>query len=332
MKEFFIKYKWFIICLFFLITAGLCLAYQKQRQEEAYSIICIPKVYEPNNDFWNILLEGAQMAAEEYGVSLEIIAAPTEDDYETQNAIILEAIEKKPDAILLAAADYEKTQEAARLIKENGIRLVIIDSGVSGNLADTQISTDNIQAGIKLGAVAKTLIKGEGKIGIISFVQGTLTAIDRENGFRIALNDAEDRIVEVFYCNSDYDKAYEGTVQMLNNHPDITVIAGLNQYSAVGAARAIRDLGLTGRVKLVGIDSSIEQIQYLESGIYECIVIQKPFSIGYLGVEKAVQLLENQYVAVKYDSGSVLITRDNMYMGMNQKLLFPFLEGMSTSP
>lgn len=320
-----------LILLLFLLAGRLYWQYTEPGEPEQYSMICIPKTYDPTNDFWSVLVQGAEMAAEEYGVSLEIMSTEREDDWEGQNALIDEAIEKKPDAILLAAADYEATEPAARRIRESGIRLVIIDSGVRGEPEDTQVSTDNVQAGIRLGAMVKALLKEEGKIGVVSFVPGALSAIDREKGLRVGISDAESRIAEVFYCDSDYDRAYEGTRAMLKQHPDITVLAALNQYAAVGAAMAVSDLGLTGKVSLVGIDSSMKQIQYLEQGALDAIVIQKPFSIGYLGVEKAVMLLEGEPVEAEYDSGSMLITKDNMYIGMNQRLLFPFMEGLTTS-
>ena len=37
---------------------------------------------------------------------------------------------------------------------------------------------------------------------------------------------------------------------------------------------------------MAGIDSSVEQIQLLEEGVYEALAIQKPFNMGYLGVEE----------------------------------------------
>lgn len=289
-------------------------------------MICIPKVIDDTSDFWRVLIEGVQMAAKEYDVSLEFMAPQKEEEYQVQNSLIEEAIAKKPDAILLAAADYEKTYDSARLIKEAGIKLVIIDSGMKQEIADITVATDNVQAGIRVGAVAKKLLPKDGKIGVISFVKNSKTAMDREEGLKIALSDDSNQIADIYYCDSNYDKAYEGTMEMLTQYPDISVMVGLNQYSAVGAARAIKDLNLSAKVKLVGIDSSMEQVQYLEEGIFEAIVVQKPFNIGYLGVEKALKLLKDEYVPKQLDSGCALITKDNMYIGMNQKLLFPFKE------
>ena len=75
---------------------------------------------------------------------------------------------------------------------------------------------------------------------------------------------------------------------------------------------------------MVGFDSSIEEIQYLESGIFEAIVVQKPFNMGYLGVEQAINVLTNREVEHDVDSGSEMITQENLYEEENQRLLYPF--------
>ncbi|WP_051650899.1 substrate-binding domain-containing protein [Lachnoclostridium phytofermentans] len=320
--------KVFLISSIMLLT--LCLVFliyiRSLEKPKPYYMICIPKVLDDSSDFWRVLVEGVQMAALEYEVKLEFMAPEKEEDFKTQNTLIEEAIKRKPDVILLAAADYEKTYNAAKEIKDTGIKLVIIDSGMKQEIADITVATDNIQAGIRVGAVTKKLVQKDGKIGVISFVKNSKTAMDREEGLKIGLSDDSNKIEAIYYCDSNYDKAYDGTVELLTDYPDISVLVGLNQYSAVGAARAIKDMAMDTKVKLVGIDSSMEQIQYLEEGIFEAIVVQKPFNIGYLGVEKALKLLNGDYVPKQLDSGCALITKDNMFIGMNQKLIFPFNE------
>ena len=140
----------------------------------------------------------------------------------------------------------------------------------------------------------------------------------------MGLTDDKDKIAEITYCDSDTEKAKELTKEMVKKHPDISVIAGLNQYASVGAGAAIKEMGLEKSIKVIGFDNATEQIKYLEEGIYEAIVIQKSFNMGYLGVESAIKLIKGKKTDRVIDSGSTLITKDNMYTSLNQKLLFPF--------
>ena len=75
---------------------------------------------------------------------------------------------------------------------------------------------------------------------------------------------------------------------------------------------------------MVGFDSSIEEIQLLEKGVFQAIIIQKPVNMGYLGVEQAINVLTGKKVEKSLDSGSKLITKENLYEEENQRLLYPF--------
>ena len=321
------KRKWLLIlsgCLVASIFLIFVLIERENASERRWKLIYIPKVNDTSNDFWTSLLEGAQMGADEFHGDITFMASDSEEDYETQNRLILAAIEEKPDAILLSPCSYTEVTDTAKKVKAAGIRLILVDSLMDEKIEDASIATDNFRAGVKMGQYMTKQMNAATKIGIVSHVQGSSTAIEREKGLRHGLGDYEERIQEVVFCNSDYDKAYEETKKMLREHPGINVIFGLNEYSAVGAARAVRDLGLTKQIQMVGFDSSIEEIQMLEEGVFSGIVIQKPFSMGYLGVEKAVSILKGASVKAEVDSGSELITKENMYTDENQKLLFPF--------
>ena len=74
---------------------------------------------------------------------------------------------------------------------------------------------------------------------------------------------------------------------------------------------------------MVGFDSSIKEVDFLESGIFQAIVVQKPLNMGYLAIENTIKLLENEMLPQYIDSGSAIITKETMYMPENQKLLFP---------
>lgn len=316
--------KYLIAVLVLLLLSFSIMIGVHINKNKVFSVIFIPKVIEPNNDFWNLIIEGANEAGKDYQVKLEVMAPQEEGDYNKQRAFILKAITQKPDAIILAAEDYEKNAVEAQQIKDSGIKLIIMDSGIKGNIEDIMITTNNFEAGIKMGYRIKKLLAQGGQVAIMSHSKGTLTATERESGIRTVLNDMEEQIVESYDCGSDTNIAYENTVNVVNNYEDIRVIAALNQYTAIGAARAIKDLHLSDKVKVVGFDNSKEQVKYLEEGIFDSLVIQNPFYMGYISVEKAVKLLNGESIEVHVNTGSTVITKENMYSGMNQKLLFPF--------
>lgn len=319
-----------IIALCILIPCILIVVSNNLKTEKQIRIIYVLKTIDDTNSFWSALIGGAKMAAKEYNVDLKIVAPKTEDDYKWQNELIEKAINEKPDSIVLCPADYSETTEMAKKIMENKIKLVFIDSKVNENVQDALVATDNFLAGQKMGAYMKQFIKEDTKIAIMAHVKTSSTAIQREKGLRTALGEEAERIVDVEFCDSSFQKAFDLTEEIMKKYPDVNMIAGLNEYSSVGVARAIKSMGLTNKVKVIGFDSSIEEIELLEEGVFQGIVIQKSFNMGYLGIEQAVNLVNGKKVEANLDSGSQLITKDNMYTEENQKLLFPFLENQPT--
>lgn len=322
LKKFYLFYI-FVISVPLLLLS--CSSLNKD-EEEKYKIIYIAKTIDSDNGFWTSLISGAKLGAEEFGAEIEVYGGKTEEDIRGQIEMIEKSIEKKPDILLVSPGSYSETTDSLKKVVDGGIPLVLIDSIIDENIAQATVSTDNHLAGRELGMYAKTLLEGDVQIGMIGHVKGTSTAIEREEGIKDGLGEYKNNIVDIQYCDSDYDKAYALTESMLEEFPEIDMIIGTNEYSAVGAARAVKDAGLVKEVKMVGFDNSIEEIQLLEQGVFWGIVVQKPFNMGYLGVELAVDILNGKDVNNNLDSGCKLITMENLYEEENQKLLYPFNE------
>ena len=311
-----------------LICIGISAGYyqQQKKRNKEWNLIYIPKTEDGTNDFWTSLISGTQMAAKEYGAKIKIMAPEREQDVKKQEELLEQAVKEMPDAILFSPSSYSSKayEKALKTAKEQGTVITFIDSYTESGEQDLMVSTDNLDAGKKLGKYAADLLKPDGTIAIVSHVQGVSTAMEREEGFRKGLGKLEKNVVEVVYCNSVYERSYELTKELLRKYPDLQMIAGMNEYSSVGAARAVKELGVQDRVKVVGIDSSQEAVQLMEQGIFQCFVVQKAFKMGYMGVQKTLCFLEGEEVEPSMDSGCQVVTPENMYDREIEKLLFPF--------
>lgn len=306
-----------------LIPVRVVRSYQQQ-EDKKVSIIFISKRIDVSNDFWSLMVEGVSMAAKEYNVALSVMGPESETDIEGQNAMIEDAIRRKPDAIALVPSDYTETIPYAKKIKKAGIKLILMDSLMEEEIGLCAVATDNSEGGRKMGEFLMQYADESAVIGIVGHSPSSSTAMDREKGLRLGLKQYEKQIAEVVYCYSDREKAYRVTLDMLKQNPDMNMIAGLNEDSAVGAAKAVKDAGLAEQIRLVGFDNSVEEVQMLEEGVFNAIVIQKPFSMGYLGIQAAYKAVLGEPVPQSIDSGSELITKDTIYTKENEKLLFPF--------
>lgn len=319
--------KWLSICLIVCLIGGLGgVAWHRHRviEERELSLIYIPKVVDGTNDFWKSLILGARMAAKEYNAEIGILAPSEENDVERQNELLKEAIEKEPDAILFSPSSFTESNDLLKEAKEKGIRISFIDSYTEEQIQDLTVATDNLEAGEKLGKFAATLLGPEDQIAIVAHVKGVSTAVEREEGFRKGLGKLADNIVEVVYCDSQYEKSRQLTVELMEKYPNLKMIAGMNEYSSVGAARAVKAAGAKDRIQVVGVDSSQEAVQLMENGVFKGLVVQKAFKMGYMGVKETVLMLRGKSYEKDVNSGCELVTPENMYSSEIEKLLFPF--------
>lgn len=278
-------------------------------------------------EFWRVLIEGVNTASREFGVDVSVVGPTQEIEVDLQIQLLEEAIKQKPDAIVMAAGDYNRLVPVAESIRKADIPLIMIDSAVNGDYAQSLIATDNVNAGQKAGKELSSLLSANAEVAIISFVRGASTQIEREQGVRSILEQRSGtEIVGTYYSEGKEERAYDITKKLLLERPDLNGIVGLNEPSTVGAGRAIRELGLAGKVKLVGFDSSVKEVKLLEEGVLQSTIVQKPFNIGYLGIKTAISIIEGDKVLRNVYTDSVVINKDNMYTEENQKLLFPFVE------
>lgn len=321
------KKKWLSICLVVCLIGGIggtAWYRQKKIEERRMSLVYIPKVEDSTNDFWKALILGTKMAAKEYNADIEIKAPAEENDIERQNELLKEAISEEPDAILFSPSSFTESNDLLKEAKEKGIRISFIDSYTEEKVQDLTVATDNLEAGEKLGKFASTLLGPDDQIAIVAHVKGVSTAVEREEGFRKGLGDLAKNIVEVVYCDSQYEKSRKLTQELMEKYPNLKMVAGMNEYSSVGAARAVKAAGAKDRIQVIGVDSSQEAVQLMENGVFKGLVVQKAFKMGYIGVKETILMLRGKSYEKDVNSGCELVTPDNMYDSEIEKLLFPF--------
>ena len=103
-------------------------------------------------------------------------------------------------------------------------------------------------------------------------------------------------------------------------------LSRMTEPLAVGVARAAEQMGLSGRVRVVGFDTNVQCVDLMRSGTVSALIAQNPYAMGYLGVETAWQLLEGQNFDPDrlIDTATTIISADNMFTIESQKAMFSF--------
>jgi ribose transport system substrate-binding protein len=321
-------YRRTIVVVVLLLVTAASLVYwgSGMSQRKQIDIAVIIKSTDASIEFWQVLIDGVHEAAQEFGVQVRVAGSRSETDVEEQIALVEQAVRQKPDAIVLAANDYDRLVPVAEKVRASGIKLIIVDSGIASDVAQSVVATDNVMAGQKAGDAMREYVNGAAKVAIISYVKNAASHIDREKGVRSVLEGSPGiDILDTYYVEGSEQNAYLLAKEILQTQQDVVGIVGLNEPTTVGAGKAIRELGLKDRVILIGFDSSVNEIKLLDEDIMKATVIQRPFQMGYLSVKTAVDEIRSKKVPEFLDTGSLLITKSNMYEEENQKLLFPFI-------
>ncbi|MBP5179762.1 MAG: substrate-binding domain-containing protein [Clostridiales bacterium] len=278
--------------------------------------------------FWESVSSGARASAAEYNLDMTFEAPDNEEDFEAQNEMIRSAIAKGADAIVFSAIDYNGNADAINEAIEAGIPVVIIDSDVNSDGVSCRIMTDNYAAGQMAGMQAIEDVEGELVVGVVNYDVNSANGQQREQGFCDAISSSgRVRSVYTINCLSTQESAYEGTVSLIGEHPDINMLAALNELMSLGSGYAVRDMGLQDEVSIYAFDSNVVCVGMLETGEIDGLIVQNPYAMGYLGVENAYKLINGLPIdSERIDTTTTYVSSSNMYDIDIQRMIFMFGE------
>ena len=317
--------RWGGLAAAVLMVMGLCSCAAGTTTSTQHSVALVAK--STQTEFWLSVFAGAEAAATEYNVKLTIVGPETEEDYETQNRMVAQAVADGAEALVFSAIDYENNAVAIDDAAGQGVRIVAIDSNVDSSAVSTYIGTDNYAAGQMAARAALERVEGELKVGIINYDISSANGQERQRGAAdIFQESGRAELVAVINTLAEAGQAQEDTAALLKKHPEINVLLAFNEPTSVGAAEAVENLGLSEQVFLVGFDSNVITIDGLQEGAVDALVVQNPYAMGYLGVESAYKLLSGQSGELEQtvDTSTQIVDRENLFSSDSQKALFAF--------
>jgi ribose transport system substrate-binding protein len=277
--------------------------------------------------FWQTVHAGAIKAAGEYGFSVDWSAPPLEVDASRQIEIVDAMINRGVSGIALAPVDKQALIAVVERAADKGIPVAIFDSAIDTSKVISYVATDNTEAGRMAARRMGEVLGGKGKVGIIGFMAGSASTMEREHGFQ---DETRRRfpgidLVGLQFANADRAKAMALTENILAAHPDLAGIFADNESSSAGALQALKARGASA-VKLVAFDASEQLIASLRDGSIDSIVAQNPFRMGYESVRAIGLQLSGKRPEPKLDSGATLIRREDLDREEIKQLLFPDIQ------
>ncbi len=259
------------------------------------------------------MAQGAREAGREAGVKVVFRGPRSQDQHDAQIKIIEYGIRQGYDAIVLAPNHQDLIVPAVQKAVDHGIKVVLIDSDMQGRFHSSFVESDNYKAGQQAAHHAASLLEGTGNAVLIRFQKGHASTSSRESGFIQTIRSVYPRInlVTAPYAGPTTGSAYHTVSGILKQFAPIDLIFSVNEQTAVGALRAIRENRSHRQIKMIAFDLNPELNKALVDREIHATIIQNPYKIGYLGVIMAVDLIHGKRVPEIIHTETILITPEN---------------------
>lgn len=234
-----------------------------------------------NNPFWTPVTEGA-IAARDYlkGRTVQVDYIDLGDSLNAEAVIagIEAAVAQQYDGIVIVPI-FDGTERAINEAVDAGVPVVtIIAEGSIPSRRLIFVGQDAVAAGRQLGEFIAGKLGGKGKVGIITGYFGAVQHTERMNGAvdYLRANTPDIKVLGPFENQDKAESAYAIVQDMYAANPDLSLVY-VTAGGPFGAAKAIKDLGLIGKVGVVGFDHTPDNMGYITTGEMYALIDQAPY-------------------------------------------------------
>jgi len=231
-------------------------------------------------------------------------------------------------AIIVAPADPGSFKAVAKYCKREGV--FVLNDGSPQPVSEGVvpfIGTESYSGGMKAAEFAASWIKenfGGKKVVVAHLTLPTFTdCVQRNKGFTEGLAEHLKGVTYEIYSENGKGTREGGLTAMenlLRAHPDINVLFGCNDDSALGGYSAMRGAGKKDAENLViGFDGSLGAFEEIKKGgMFRADIVQLPYRYAQMHMERAVKLVRGESKVEDYVAkGHIfieppIVTKDNV--------------------
>ena len=255
------------------------------RKSETKRILAITASAEQS--FYSDVLSGMEDAASQHGY--DVLIAATHDKPEHEMHLLNMLFSHSVDGVVLLGAKQEASV-ISKLAENHNIALCL--ERMEGCKALT-VTIDNVGAG--RDAVSCLIAKGHRRIGLISTTTRSQSSVDREKGYRQALEQHGIEYDEqlVYLGNYDCRSGTEGCRRLLELDKPPTAIFSISDMIAIGAMKYAMSKGMDigKEIMFIGFDN----IAYSDIFVPKLSTVEQPcFAQGKMVVEKLISNMKGE--------------------------------------
>jgi ribose transport system substrate-binding protein len=263
------------------------------------------------------MVEGIKKKAAEVGLVMQIVDG--KGDPNLQVTQVLDAVTKKPDALLIDPVDAKLIVAGVKSANQANIPVFIMENPPPEGKFLAFVDYDN-EAGGAMGA--DELAKLIGEKGLVLETRGSLGSDQaqlRHKGFIERMKDKYPKI-EVRSLNTEWiaDNAYKMVLDAFTGNPNIKGVFSHNDEMVRGVISALRQIGKLvpagekDHVTIVGLDGTPLALDNIRKGFQDASVGQDPNAMGGIILDAVIAYFEGKPINPKGKVQPVLITKENV--------------------
>jgi ribose transport system substrate-binding protein len=220
--------------------------------------------------------------AEALGYELVIMAPESEDDYATQTSMMEDFITQGVKGIAVCGINLDALIPAIKKANEAGVPVVMFNTITELEGVDVYAYSgyNQYNGGGKIADWVNAQTGGEAVVAIIEGLPSDYTT-QRMGGFVDRCAEAYPGITVVASQPGDWvrEKGMNAAMDMIQAHPEISVIYGLSDEMALGAVQACKQLNRTDII-CVGLDGNPNAFESVKAGELTATLDCGPVAIG----------------------------------------------------
>ena len=247
------------------------------------------------SEFHDPFLKGAMDAGEEladYNIAVDCFSydrgatnTPESDIFFEET---LQSIAETGYDGVLALARHSDT---FRSLQEKNIYVATAVNDIDPSMRRFNICCNGFIAGRIAAELIYRLLPDRSKaVAIASGFEGMGIHDSMVRGFREQLKRTPLNLCSICYNYDNGDIAYENTLRLLEAQPELGAIY-VNSYNSSGVIRAVREMGLTGRLLLITTDINDELRACITAGTVTASIFQNQYEQGRLGLHRLFDAL-----------------------------------------
>jgi simple sugar transport system substrate-binding protein len=299
--------------------------YKSDKDKSEWTIGVVTK---DNTAAWFKRMEvGVNKYGEEMNINV-IQKGPANADAASQVQVIEDLIAQGVDALAVVPIDPGAIEASLESALSQGIVVVTHEASNQKNtLFDVEAFTSE-DFGAK---IMDSLAEAMGEVGKYAIMVGYTTStthmeygnaqkarqleaypeMELINGGEVPSAESEESV----------DVAYEKAKQLLKANPDLKGFTGVASTDSPGIANAVEELGLSGKVNIVGVGTPNEFSDYIKAGTINKLLLWDPADSGYAMVSVAAKILAGEEVGEGSDLGIKGYESVTVLEGANKTLI-----------